>query len=84
MSPHTAHDLPRRFGSELRLIDVFQEGVFPLPMAVSNTPIEKRFYATLLENMERVASSQGVAKTQLDHPLECSLDYSRRGPHTSS
>lgn len=50
--------------------------------AVYNTPIEKRFYATLSEKMERVTNLQDAAKTQLDHPLGCSLDYSRRGSHT--
>lgn len=42
--------------------------------AVYNTPIEKRFYATMFENMERVANLQDAAKTRIDHPLGCSLD----------
>lgn len=59
-------DLPRRFvmiwlGSQVA--DVFEEGVFPLPMrAVCNTPIEKRSFATLFEKMERVASLQEAAE----------------------
>ena len=51
---HTAHDLPRRFimiGFKTPLVDTFKEGVFLLVLRASNTPIEKRFYATVLENM---------------------------------
>jgi len=44
VSPHTAHDLPRRFGSELRLIDVFQESVFPLPMRGMQYADRKTFF----------------------------------------
>ena len=65
MSFYTASDLPRRFvmiGLGTLLVDVFEEVCFLYRCVVSNTPIEKRSFATLLEKMERVASLQNTAE----------------------
>ena len=69
------------FGTQLA--DVFEEGVFPLPMGGVQYADRKTFlYDVVRENMERVAGLRGTVKIQPDHPLECSLDPSRRGSHT--
>jgi len=78
------HGVLSCLGSELSWLASSRKSYFLYRWEVSNTPIENRFYATLFENVERVASLRGAAKTQLDHPLDCSLDCSRRGPHPSS
>jgi len=42
-------------GIGTQLIDVFEEGVFPLPMLGMQYADRKCLYATLFEKMERVA-----------------------------
>ena len=60
--PMIYHGILSWFRSELNRLTYSTKVCFLYRWAASNTPIEKRFFATLFENMERVASIQGDVK----------------------
>lgn len=81
----TAHDLPRCFvmmevGSQPT--DVFEAGVFPLPMGGLQYADRKTFlYDGVREDGTRRKLTRRCG-AQSNYPFKLSLDHSRRGAHT--